>query len=347
MFDVEIFGKAAAEIMNSRAEALEKEIHALENQLADVQADNLELHKKLAAVLQIAESTLEGCKEFAAWKESVDTRIENGEFNGAVGEKGEQGERGLTGDAGVGITDAIIDANGALIFTLSDGSTKTVGEVRGKDGANGADGKPGEKGDAGISVTDASVVDGELILVFSDGNKKNLGKISGADGKDGAAGRDGEKGEKGDKGDAGDSVADALIDVAGNLVLTFTDGRTKSLGAVVGKSFEGFDIEYLADTHDIEITAVCAGVQKRLRYPAGGVRPAGYWRDGKSAKAGDVVSLHGCMWIAKVDTTAKPHLDSKDWYLAVQRGRDMTENAKKIKDQPHKPVILDEAANGS
>lgn len=66
---------------------------------------------------------------------------ENGK-DGDQGPRGEQGEPG-TGDPGadgVGLAGAVIDREGALTLTLSNGETKSLGVIVGKDGQNGRDG---------------------------------------------------------------------------------------------------------------------------------------------------------------------------------------------------------------
>lgn len=137
-----------------------------------------------------------------------------------------------------------------------------------------------------------------------------------------------------------------MIDRNGGLVATFTDGRMKNLGAVVGKngadgvSFEDFELEYLADTHEVRISAKAAGKTRELRYPAGGLKPGGYWRDGAKAQAGECWTCGGSLWIAKHATTAKPDTGSDDWMLAARAGRD-GERGQRGKDAtPEQPVKL-------
>lgn len=144
----------------------------------------------------------------------------------------------------------------------------------------------------------------------------------------------------------GAGVAGAVIDRDGNLNLTLTNGEVKNLGRVEGKdgvdgiSLDAFEMEYLPETHEVAIKAVCAGRAKELRYPAGGIRPAGYWRDGSKAKAGDVWTRNGSMWIAKRDTSASPEPKSEDWYLAVQRGKDGESIVKTVREGPEPPIPL-------
>lgn len=328
-FDANLFGQAAAELMTLRLGEVTKahadiaaRLAVLEKALRDVELENAALRERVQAQAETMQAQRAEI-ESAVKTVSGFTPPEKGE-KGDAGERGENGADGRDGADGIGISDAIIDADGALVLTFTDGRTKTLGVVRGE---------KGEKGDAG-----AAGKDGAPGVAGVDGKDGSAGR-DGVDGKDGAPGV-GERGERGEKGERGDGVKDAIIDNAGNLILTFTDGSTKSLGRVVGESFSDFAIEYLPDTHEIAMRATCAGVTKSLRYPAGGIRALGYWRDGKSAKAGEAVSLGGCLYIAKVDTKAKPSYDHPDWFLAVQRGRDMTADTKNIQRNADKPVQL-------
>lgn len=85
---------------------------------------------------------------------------------GPAGERGEPGERGEKGDAGergpegpagrngLDIAALIIDREGNLVATWTDGTARVIGPVVGKDGAPGRDGKdgaPGKDGRDGVS----------------------------------------------------------------------------------------------------------------------------------------------------------------------------------------------------
>ena len=175
---------------------------------------------------------------------------------------------------------------------------------------------------------------------------------NGKDGDRGEPGIPGDRGEKGDPGQAGTDgkdgagIADLMIDRNGELVATFTDGRMKNLGAVVGKngadgvSFEEFELEYLAATHEVRIGVKAAGKTRELRYPAGGLTPAGYWRDGAKAQAGECWTCGGSLWIAKHATTAKPDTASEDWMLAARAGRDGERGQRGKDSAPEQPVKL-------
>jgi len=91
---------------------------------------------------------------------------------------------------------------------------------------------------------------GELILTLSDDTTINLGVAVGADGKDGAAGKNGVDGKDGKDGQNGTpgkdgvdgkdgvSISEASINGEGQLILTFTDGKSFNLDKVVGAKGE-------------------------------------------------------------------------------------------------------------
>lgn len=90
--------------------------------------------------------------------------------DGVDGKDGEPGERGADGRDGVDAVDAMLDKDGNLNFTFSDGRIKNVGMVcgrDGRDGSNGKDGEPGAPGRDGFGFDDLSVeYDGERTITF-------------------------------------------------------------------------------------------------------------------------------------------------------------------------------------
>lgn len=60
--------------------------------------------------------------------------------------------------ASVSVTGAVIDREGNLVLTRSDGTTQTLGAVVGKDGL---DGKDGERGEPGFSLENFEIVQNE------------------------------------------------------------------------------------------------------------------------------------------------------------------------------------------
>lgn len=141
-------------------------------------------------------------------------------------------------------------------------------------------------------------------------------------------------------------LAGAMIDRDGALQITLTNGETKSLGRVVGKdgadgiSFDAFELEYLPESHEMAVKATVGARTKELRYPAGGIRPAGYWRDGTKAKAAEAWVHDGSTWIAARDTVSKPESKGADWIIAARKGRDGETTVKTINAGPAIPIKL-------
>jgi len=150
----------------------------------------------------------------------------------------------------------------------------------------------------------------------------------------------------------GVGLAGALIDRAGALVVTLTDGTARNLGPVVGKDVDmaavndaiassvaalptpkdgadalGFDD--LVVEHDGERSFVLRFVQgdrsKEFAFDIPVVLDRGVWREGEY-KAGDAVTWAGSLWIAQKDTAAKPD-SGEGWRLSVKRGRDGKDKA--------------------
>lgn len=258
------------------------------------------------------------------------------------------GSNGKDGDAGRDGKDCDMEAVKALVSDL----VKAIpAPVNGKDGAPGKDG-------AGVTLDDVRPLISEAVKSIRDESMQAVEFAvksipAPKDGRDGRDGIDGKNGINGEKGADGAGVADLLIDRAGELIATMTDGRMKNLGPVIGKdgrdgadgkdgfSLESFDLEYLEETHEIRIKAACADRVKEIRFPAGGIRPAGYWRDGSKAKAGEVFTHDGSAWVAKCDTSAKPDPANKnDWVLLARKGRDGESVVKKVSTDPAPPIKL-------
>ncbi|RWN33435.1 hypothetical protein [Mesorhizobium sp.] len=91
--------------------------------------------------------TQEAERILAGWERPKDGK------DGAPGEKGLDGAPGRDGKDGLDAMDVMIDREGDLVFTMSDGRMKNVGLVVGKDGnagMNGRDGAPGLDGKSGV-----------------------------------------------------------------------------------------------------------------------------------------------------------------------------------------------------
>lgn len=59
------------------------------------------------------------------------------------GDTGDQGRPGADGADGCGIADLLVDRDGNLVATFSDGRMKNIGPVQGRDGLDGKDGRDG------------------------------------------------------------------------------------------------------------------------------------------------------------------------------------------------------------
>lgn len=138
-------------------------------------------------------------------------------------------EAGPPGRDGVGVIDALVDVEGQLCMTRTDGALLRLGRVQGRDGRDAPlprDGVDGEPGPAGRGVAKALLRDGNLWLVYSDGVEQDLGEVRGAPGESilGPSGADGIDGV---------GIADVLV-VGATRKLLLTDGRELDLGQVVG-----------------------------------------------------------------------------------------------------------------
>lgn len=148
-------------------------------------------------------------------------------------------------------------------------------------------------------------------------------------GEKGEAGKDGEPGRDGADGKDGVGLADALIDSEGNLVLTMTDGRTKSLGRVHGnngedgKTFTLDDFDIVpTDERTIEMSFQNGQVKHtfELEFPVPVYRDV--WNEKAEYRRGDMVSWGGSVWHCDEPKGLKPDAPESGWTLAVKRGRD-------------------------
>lgn len=150
----------------------------------------------------------------------------------------------------------------------------------------------------------------------------------------------------------GADVVDLLIDREGNLVASLSNGRTKTLGPVIGKDGSSVDMaaversiaekvaalpkpkdgvdgfgfedmtEELADDGRTIIRRYSRGDQvKEFRHTMSVVLDRGVFKEGQSYVAGDGATFGGHYWIARQETTAKPGTD-ETWRMAVRKGRD-------------------------
>ena len=142
-----------------------------------------------------------------------------------------------------------------------------------------------------------------------------------------------------EKGRDGLDLKDLFRADGGHLIAVMSDGSTKDLGEYVGKNGKGIeDLVRFYDSEKHEIVERWG--EKELRYPAGGIRPGDYWREGTKAVAASVWTHAGVAWIAKRDTAEKPSRDSADWQIFANKGRDGTDGRPGRDLGPPEPVKL-------
>ena len=112
---------------------------------------------------------------------------------------GLRGERGEKGDAGVGVASFSITADGRLMYTLTDGTTRPAGTLPQAKGVPGQPGPKGDKGDEGPKGDDgagiqAITVNGTTATVIMTNNGSVTVDVSSLKG---------DKGDTGAKGDTG------------------------------------------------------------------------------------------------------------------------------------------------
>lgn len=146
--------RACAQFIRGKLEPLEKRLGDIENKALTVELDGVvkELlstdELKTLVDLQVAESV---SKHFEA----------NPVRHGEAGPTGQPGLKGEAGADGVGLAGAMIDRDGNLIVTKTNGDAVPLGCVVGKDGQNGKDGSDG------LGFDDMDVdYDGERTFTF-------------------------------------------------------------------------------------------------------------------------------------------------------------------------------------
>jgi hypothetical protein len=138
-----------------------------------------------------------------------------------------------------------------------------------------------------------------------------------------------------ERGADGIGLAGALIDREGELIVTLTNGETKSLGRVVGRKgrngrdgfgFDDMDVCVLDDDRTIELSFRRGEDEKAftLKWPT--VIDRGPFKIDRRLpyESGDGVTWGGQFYICNEQTNDKPDLskDGKPWRLAVRKGRD-------------------------
>ncbi len=166
----------------------------------------------------------------------------------------------------------------------------------------------------------------------------------GEKGDAGEPGREGGQGLPGADGKDGIGLSDAMIDRAGELVITMTDGRMKNLGLIVGTNGKdgapgadgrdgrdlddvvvsqdgailefAFQIGETRSLYEIELPAGPAGADGRDAYPG---EAKGLFDPSAIYRAMDTVSFNGSEWRAKCDDPGD--LPGAGWMLSASKGK--------------------------
>jgi hypothetical protein len=242
-----------------------------------------------------------------------------------------KGVSGIIRDAVSRAAEAMAAENQALLKRIE--SLEARQPEKGDPGPRGEDGEPVLVADVVAELLETDSLTPLVDLYTAQAVAKHFEAHPVRHGKDGSEGPQGLPGKDGAKGEDGAGIADLLIDRDGSLVATMTDGRVKSLGQVVGRDGQdgkdglngkdGAGLVDLVRSYDAEAHEIVERWgEKELRYPAGGIRPGGYWREGTKAVAAQVWNHAGVAWIAKRDTSEKPCRESKDWEIFANKGRD-------------------------
>lgn len=150
----------------------------------------------------------------------------------------------------------------------------------------------------------------------------------------------------------GADVMDAFQNKDGHLILTFSNGRTKDVGRVVGDDgvdcdidgvwrilneklaalpppkdgrdglgFDDLSVEY-DNERTFKFVFARDDQRKEFEFRMPVILDRGVFVDGKSYERGDSVSWSGSSWIAQVDgATKKPGEGNNEWRLATKRGK--------------------------
>ena len=133
-----------------------------------------------------------------------------------------------------------------------------------------------------------------------------------------------------------------LIDRAGHLCFTKSDGTIHDVGQVVGRDgqdgapglkgepgmdgvgFEALEFQQIDQRNYRLVIGNSDGSKlKTFNFMLPGQIQCGMWNDETEYDPGDCVTLNGSQWCARVANKAsRPETDNEQWYLTVKRGRD-------------------------
>jgi hypothetical protein len=197
---------------------------------------------------------------------------------------------------------------------------------KGDPGEPGKDGEPGPAGEVDMEAVgqliEQAVERAVTALPAPEKGERGDGGLPGEKGADGAPGEPGKDGV---------GLADALIDKDGHLVLTMTDGRTKSLCCVVGKdgergkdgetfTLDDFDLVPLNErAFDFRFTKGGECHSFEIKFPVPIYR--GVFKEGAEYETGDLTTWGGSLWHCNEPKGLKPGTPDSGWQLAAKAGR--------------------------
>lgn len=129
------------------------------------------------------------------------------------------------------------------------------------------------------------------------------------------------------------SVTNALVDRDGNLILTLSDGGTRSLGGVIGKdgspgengrdglSASDVDINVLDDGRTLEFSLTQGDTIHAFEIAFPFPIYQGVFEEERTYVPGDMVTWGGSMWHCDDPKGLKPGAPESGWTLAVKVGR--------------------------
>jgi hypothetical protein len=91
--------------------------------------------------------------------------------DGRAGDKGEKGDPGEAGKDGAGVSDLLIDRDGNLVASMTDGRMKALGTVVGADGKPGRDGVDGKDGLSFEHATGSFDAERGFVLTLTNGQR--------------------------------------------------------------------------------------------------------------------------------------------------------------------------------
>jgi hypothetical protein len=163
-----------------------------------------------------------------------------GPFN-IRGQAGSNGNNGAPGAPGVGIESTSINSSGQLVIRLSNGNSLPGLNVKGNTGDKGAD---------GVGIKEARIVGDNLVLDYTNGTSSRNFFVRGPTG---IQGPEGPRGTAGNTGAIGNGIKDMKLQ-GDNVVVEYTDNSTKSYFNLRGPQGTGINTAIVDSAGNLIIT---------------------------------------------------------------------------------------------